>query len=238
MKITFTTYFLTLFIFIQYFLFSLINSQDAPGVGSNTKLKELEDKFGEVNSVYQNISDTMIQVKYNFVLKLRYYYITRRKEKIEKKISNLKTNSQTLSENDFNEITEYINGYKRSCFKFFTLYQTFENLKNTIYKIIKIFFLTLLIATIVIIIISTLIYLYITNKRKNYDALFEENNRSYFQNNYDTETVTIKKKKNKKKKKGIKKEKKKKDNKNDDVDSEDNKNEKNKNESVEILDDK
>ena len=165
--------------------------------------------------------------------------MTRRKEKIEKKISNLKTNSQTLSENDFNEITEYINGYKRSCFKFFTLYQTFENLKNTIYKIIKIFFLTLLIATIVIIIISTLIYLYITSKRKNYDALFEENNRSYFQNNYDTERVTIKQKKNKKKKKGIKKEKKKKDNKNDDdVDSEDNKNEKNKNESVEILDDK
>ena len=98
--------------------------------------------------------------------------------------------------------------------------------------------MTLLIATIVIIIISTLIYLYITNKRKNYDALFEENNRSYFQNNYDTERVTIKQKKNKKKKKGIKKEKKKKDNKNDDVDSEDNKNEKNKNESVEILDDK
>ena len=207
MKIAFTTYFLTLFIFIQYFLFSLINSQDAPGSGSNTKLKELEDKFGEVNSVYQNISETMTQVKYNFVLKLRYYYMTRRKEKIEKKIS--------------------------------TLYQTFENLKNTIYKIIKIFFLTLLIATIVIIIISTLIYLYITSKRKNYEALFEENNRSYFQNNYDTERVTIKQKKNKKKKKGIKKEKKKKDNiNNDDVDSEDNKNEKNKNESVEVLDDK
>ena len=239
MKIAFNTYFLTLFICIQYFLFSLINSQDAPGAGSNTKLKELEDKFGEVNSVYQNISETMTQVKYNFVLKLRYYYMTRRKEKIEKKISNLKTNSQTLSENDFNEITEYINGYKRSCFKFFTLYQTFENLKNTIYKIIKIFFLTLLIATIIIIIISTLIYLYITSKRKNYEALFEENNRSYFQNNYDTERITIKQKKNKKKKKGIKKEKKKKDNKNDeDVDSEDNKNEKNKNENVEILDDK
>ena len=97
MKITFTTYFLTLFIFIQYFLFSLINSQDAPGAGSNTKLKELEDKFGEVNSVYQNISDTMIQVKYNFVLKLRYYYITRRKEKIEKKMmKRMKKKNKTM----------------------------------------------------------------------------------------------------------------------------------------------
>ena len=130
MKITFTIYFLTLFICIQYFLFSLINSQDAPGADSNTKLKELEDKFGEVNSVYQNISETMTQVKYNFVLKLRYYYMTRRKEKIEKKISNLKTNSQTLSENDFNEITEYINGYKRKIFQIFYFISNFRKFEE------------------------------------------------------------------------------------------------------------
>ena len=174
MKLNISYSILTILIYFFFFLISEVNSQD-------DKIKEIEDKFSEMNSVYQNISEMMTGVKYNLILKYRYSLLTSKKEKIEKYISNIKSNSGSNKEQNINELNDLIISYKKSCNKFISLNDNFENLKNTIIKIIKIFCLTIIIIIVLIIIISSLVYYYLIRKRKSYDILKEEitNNHSF-----------------------------------------------------------
>ena len=189
------------FIYLNFFLITLfisflsqIQSQD----NQESKLKEVEGNISQINSLYQNLTERMQEVQYNFILKLRYKSLTRKKEKAEKMLNDIKLSSSP-SENSLEELNEYVSRYKRSCKKMSKLYDTFEDLKKTVINIIKIFFLTFIITVILVIIISSAIYYYIVRKRRNYDVLQEEMSHSDFRNSYDTELETIKKKKNKKK---------------------------------------
>ena len=235
MKINISYSFLTLLIYFSFFLITEVKSQE-------NKIKEIEDKFSEMNSIYQNITEIMTGIKYNLILKYRYASIKRKKEKIEQCISSTKTSGASNTENNINELNELIYSYKKSCNKFISLYENFEDLKNTIIKIIKIFCLTVIIIIVLILIISSLVYYYLIRKRKSYDILKEEiNNRSFYQNQYDSEIAKIKPTKVKKKKKTKKKSKKKKtsedDNDNDNEnDYKEQKNEKEKSENIEVLD--
>ena len=56
MKLNISYSILTILIYFFFFLISEVNSQD-------DKIKEIEDKFSEMNSVYQNISEMMTGVK-------------------------------------------------------------------------------------------------------------------------------------------------------------------------------
>ena len=192
MKFIYLNFFLILFIF----LLSQIKSQE--NQDSQNKLKEIEYNISQINSLYQNLTERMQEVQYNFILKLRYKSLTRKKEKAEKMLNDIKLSSSP-SENSLEELNEYVSRYKRSCKKMSKLYDTFEDLKKTVINIIKIFFLTFIITVILVIIISSAIYYYIVRKRRNYDVLQEEMSHSDFRNSYDTELETIKKKKNKKK---------------------------------------
>ena len=224
MNFIYLNFFLTLFIS----LLSLIQSQD----NQESKLKEIEENISQINSLYQNITEKMTDIKYNIILKLRYKSLARKKDKVEKQLNKIKS-SGTISEYSLAELREYVYSYGKSCRKVQKLFDTFENLKNTIINIIKIFFLTLIIIIIVVIIISALIYLYIVRKRKSYDILHEEMSHSDFHNTNDPELEIIKKKKNKKKK--FKKKKKAKEYE-EDADSKENVEKKNEN--IEVLDDK
>jgi len=235
MKINISYSFLTLLIYFSFFLITEVKSQE-------NKIKEIEDKFSEMNSIYQNITEIMTGIKYNLILKYRYASIKRKKEKIEQCISSTKTSGASNTENNINELNELIYSYKKSCNKFISLYENFEDLKNTIIKIIKIFCLTVIIIIVLILIISSLVYYYLIRKRKSYDILKEEiNNRSFYQNQYDSEIAKIKPTKVKNKKKTKKKSKKKKtsedDNDNEiENDYKEQKNEKEKSENIEVLD--
>ena len=224
MNFFYLNFFLTLFIS----LLSLIQSQD----NQESKLKEIEENISQINSLYQNLTEKMTDIKYNIVLKLRYKSLARKKDKVEKQLNKIKS-SGTISEYSLSELREYVYSYGKSCRKVQKLFDTFENLKNTIINIVKIFFLTLIIIIIVVIIISALIYLYIVRKRKSYDILHEEMSHSDFHNTNDPELEIIKKKKNKKKK--FKKKKKAKEYE-EDADSKENVEKKNEN--IEVLDDK
>ena len=222
------------FIYLNFFLITLfisllsqIQSQD----NQESKLKEVEENISQINSLYQNLTEKMAEIKYNVILKLRYKSLTRKKEKVEKELNKIKS-SGSINSYALDELNEYVYSYGKSCRKVRKLFDTFESLKNTILNIIRIFFLALIITIIVVIIISALIYLYIVRKNKSYDILNEEMSHSDFHNSNDPELEIIKKK-NKKKK--FKKKKSDKEYKEDAGSKE--KVEK-KNENIEVLDDK
>ena len=225
------------FIYLNFFLITLfisllsqIQSQD----NQESKLKEVEENISQINSLYQNLTEKMTEIKYNVILKLRYKSLTRKKEKVEKELNKIKS-SGSINSYALDELNEYVYSYGKSCRKVRKLFDTFESLKNTILNIIRIFFLTLIITIIVVIIISALIYLYIVRKSKSYDILNEEMSHSEFHNSNDPELEIIKKKNKKNKKKKFKKKKSDKECKEDAGSKE--KVEK-KSENIEVLDDK
>ena len=188
-------------IYLNFFLITLfisllsqIQSQD----NQESKLKEVEENISQINSLYQNLTEKMAEIKYNVILKLRYKSLTRKKEKVEKELNKIKS-SGTINSYTLGELNEYVYSYGKNCRKVRKLFDTFESLKNTILNIIRIFFLTLIITIIVVIIISALIYLYIVRKSKSYDFLNEEMSHSEFHNSNDPELEIIKKKNKKKK---------------------------------------
>ena len=222
------------FIYLNFFLITLfisllsqIQSQD----NQESKLKEVEENISQINSLYQNLTEKMAEIKYNVILKLRYKSLTRKKEKVEKELNKIKS-SGSINSYTLDELNEYVYSYGKSCRKVRKLFDTFESLKNTILNIIRIFFLTLIIAVIVVIIISALIYLYIVRKSKSYDILNEEMSNSEFHNSNDPELEIIKKKNKKKKFKKKKSEKK------YEEDSGSKKKVEKKSENIEVLDDK
>ena len=238
MKLNFPYFFLiSLVLYFLFFTITEISAQSPPE--DQNKLNQIEEEFIQINTLFENITEKMADIKYNYVLKFRYRRLIKKKSKIEKKISYIKSNSETKN---YNDLIEYVYSYKKSCHKFMSLYEDFEKLKSIVYKIIKIFFLTMIICIIFILIISSLVYLYIVRKRKNYDILKEEMSHSHFQNWNDSELESIKNKKSKKKKsKKHSKKKEKEDEKeeedNDDIE-ENNTKENNKNENIEVLDEK
>ena len=238
MKLNFPYFFLiSLVLYFLFFTITEISAQSPPE--DQNKLNQIEEEFIQINTLFENITEKMADIKYNYVLKFRYRRLIKKKSKIEKKISYIKSNSETKN---YNDLIEYVYSYKKSCHKFMSLYEDFEKLKSIVFKIIKIFFLTMIICIIIILIISSLVYLYIVRKRKNYDILKEEMSHSHFQNWNDSELESIKNKKSKKKKsKKHSKKKEKEDEKeeedNDDIE-ENNTKENNKNENIEVLDEK
>ena len=222
------------FIYLNFFLITLfisflsqIQSQD----NQESKLKEVEENISQINSLYQNLTEKMTEIKYNVILKLRYKSLTRKKEKVEKELNKIKS-SGSINSYTLDELNEYVYSYGKSCRKVRKLFDTFESLKNTILNIIRIFFLTLIITIIVVIIISALIYLYIVRKSKSYDFLNEEMSHSEFHNSNDPELEIIKKKNKKKKFK------KKKSDKEYEEDAGSKEKVEKKNENIEVLDDK
>ena len=225
------------YIFSHFLIILIILLQIKSQENQQAIIKEIEENISKIDTIYQNLTEKMTEVKYNIILKYRYKRLESKREKIDKKLNQIKSGN-LISEKILKELKEYVLSYKRSCHKVSELYDFFEDLKNTIINIVKIFFITVIIVIILVIIISTLIYLYIYRKRKNYEILQEEISHSDFQNiNNDSELEKIKEKNKKIKKK--KKREKKKEYDEDDGQNKIKENKKDENvENVEVLDDK
>lgn len=219
--------FITIFIYL-YIILPLINSQvkqSSPQPSEeNKKFQESVDKFEQINLLYKNITEKMIDIKYNILLKIKYRFLVSKHESILNKINNINTTlkNQNKTEeyilNDIYNLNEYIHSYRKACHKMVSLYQSFENLKSTIINLIKIFFLILGILIIIVLIISGIILYYYYKKRRSYTILNEEVSQTNFSNfvdakNSELERIKVKndnidKKEKRKEKKHKKKEKK------------------------------
>ena len=74
-------------IYLLYILLSSVNSQETQISEMENKLKEFISKFNETNSIFKNISQKMENIKYNFILKIKYNILKSKNEKIIEKIN-------------------------------------------------------------------------------------------------------------------------------------------------------
>ena len=226
---------LTILIYF-YIVLPLINSQESKDKplpeDSQKRYKESVEKFEKINILYTNITEQMSDIKYNLLLIFRYKFLVSKHETIIAKIDKIKASlvfknkSEEMILKDIHNLNEYINSYNKSCHKIMSLYESFENLKKTILNLIKIFFLTLAILILIVLIISGIILFSYFKKRRNYNILKEEITHTDFVDvkNSELERIQIDSEINEKKKEKKHKNK--------------NKKKKEKTENIEVLDDK
>ena len=182
--------YLTIFFsaYLLYIFLLSINCQEAKISEIEKKIKEFMNRFNETNSIFKNISQKMENIKYNFILKIKYNILKSKNEKILKKLDTLKTYFNTSKIGDSHilkelyDLNEHLESYIISCYKTIKLHNSFKNLNTSIISLIKIFAITLIIIFSVALIIFGIIYFYRYRKRKSYEILTQEYNHSSFRN--------------------------------------------------------
>ena len=180
-------------IYLLYIFLSGVNSQESQISEMENKLKEFIGKFNETNSIFKNISQKMENIKYNFILKIKYNILKTKNKKILEKINYLTTyfNTSKIEESnlvkELYNLNEHLESYAISCYKTIKLHNSFKNLNITIITLIKIFSITLIIIFTFALIIFIIIYIYRYRKRKSYEILKEEYNHTSFRNINDSE---------------------------------------------------
>ena len=192
-------------VYLLYIFLSGVNSQETKISEMEKKFKDFIDKFNETNSIFKNISQKMENIKYNFILKIKYNALKSKNSKILQKINNLTTyfNTSGIGESylikELYNLNEHLESYILSCYKTIKLHNSFKNLKTSIITLIKIFSITLIIVFSFALIIFIIIYIYRYRKRKSYEILKEEYNHSSFRNINDSEYEKFESNKTKKK---------------------------------------
>ena len=201
---------LPLILYLSFTSLSLIKAQNLELSELQKKFEKALDNFSQTNKIFQEITNQIKEIKFNFILKIKYSELTSKKETILQKIKNIKdylNNNNKIK--DFNLAKElhnlsiHIERFENNCYKIIKLYESFGNINILISNIAKIFIIIIILGIIFAIIFSVIKYIYIYRRRKNYELLSEEINHSSFSNINDSvfDNINIKPKgKNKKKK--------------------------------------
>ena len=201
---------LPLILYLSFTSLSLIKAQNLEISELQKKFEKVLDNFSQTNKIFQEITNQIKEIKFNFILKIKYSELTSKKETIHQKIKNIKdylNNNNKIK--DFNlakelhNLSMHIERFENNCYKIIKLYESFGNINILISNIAKIFIIIIILGIIFAIIFSVIKYIYIYRRRKNYELLSEEINHSSFSNINDSvfDNINIKPKgKNKKKK--------------------------------------
>ena len=195
---SFITIFLSLY--ILFIFFSFCKSEQIGISEAQNKFDDLINKFNETNALFQNITQKMENIKYNFILKIKYKFLKEKKEKIAQKIKTIKEylNTNKIEKSnlmkEIYDLSEHIESFIISCYKTIKLYNSFNNLIDAIITLIKIFFFILAIALSFAFIFFVIIYYYRYRRRKSYEILKQEITHSSFRNIKDRDLDVIKSK--------------------------------------------
>ena len=189
-----------LFLYILYILFSFCKSEEIGISEAHNKYDNIINKFNETSIIFQNITQKMENIKYNFILKIKYKFLKEKKEKIDKKIKTIKEyfNSSKIEKSnlmkEIYDLNEHIESFIISCYKTIKLYNSFNNLLSSIITLIKLFFFILAIALSFALIFFVIIYYIRYRRRKSYEILKQEITHSSFRNIKDRDLGVIKSK--------------------------------------------
>ena len=200
---------LPLILYLSFTSLSLIKAQNLEISELQKKFEKVLDNFSQTNKIFQEITNQIKDIKFNFILKIKYSELTSKKETILQKIKNIKDYLNSNNKiKDFNlakelhNLSMHIERFENNCYKIIKLYESFGNINILISNIAKIFIIIIILGIIFAIIFSVIKYIYIYRRRKNYELLSEEINHSSFSNINDSvfDNINIKPKgKNKKK---------------------------------------
>ena len=183
--------FLLILLSIMLFLFSLspIKSQKNELSSEKALFNEELIYFNKTNIKLEHINDMMSNIKYNIILLIKHKDLIRTHDSINSEVNKIKTQ---LDENkyDKNKIMEEINKLNKTLTKFDSKYKemihsikSFEQIKNIILNMIKIFFIVLLIIIIVVLLIIGIVSFFVIRSQRRYHILHEEHS----QDNIDIE---------------------------------------------------
>ena len=203
--------FLTIIIYLYILIisFSSINSQKIEKSEAQNKFKKILENFNKTNQLYQEINKKMKNIRFNFILKIKYSNLKTKQEKIVQKINSIKENFKKDKIDNNNSLKEIhnlnilIESYSNNCYNIINLYDSFTNLNDLVVNIIKIFVIIIIIGIIFAMIYSGIRYIYMYRTRKNYEILRQEINHSSFRNINDSDFEKNKLKGKNKKKNGI-----------------------------------
>ena len=197
-----------LYLYILIISFSSIKSQKIEKSEAQNEFKKILENFDKTNPLYQKLNDKMKNIRFNFILKIKYNNLKTKQEKIVNKINSIKENFQKDKIDNNNSLKEIhnlnilIESYINNCYNIINLYDSFTNLNDLVVNIIKIFVIIIIIGIIFAMIYSGIRYIYMYRTRKNYEILRQEINHSSFRNINDSDFEKTKlngKNKNKKK---------------------------------------
>ena len=197
-----------LYLYILIVSFSSIKSQKIEKSEAQNEFKKILENFDKTNPLYQKLNDKMKNIRFNFILKIKYNNLKTKQEKIVNKINSIKENFQKDKIDNNNSLKEIhnlnilIESYINNCYNIINLYDSFINLNDLVVNIIKIFVIIIIIGIIFAMIYSGIRYIYMYRTRKNYEILRQEINHSSFHNINDSDFEKTKlngKNKNKKK---------------------------------------
>ena len=182
-----------LYLYILIVSFSSIKSQKIEKSEAQNEFKKILENFDKTNPLYQKLNDKMKNIRFNFILKIKYNNLKTKQEKIVNKINSIKENFQKDKIDNNNSLKEIhnlnilIESYINNCYNIINLYDSFINLNDLVVNIIKIFVIIIIIGIIFAMIYSGIRYIYMYRTRKNYEILRQEINHSSFRNINDSD---------------------------------------------------
>ena len=78
------------YIFPHFLIILIILLQIKSQENQQAIIKEIEENISKIDTTYQNLTEKMTEVKYNIILKYRYKRLESKREKIDKKLNQIK----------------------------------------------------------------------------------------------------------------------------------------------------
>jgi hypothetical protein len=181
MKIFSFSYLLILISIIIYsFILSEVKAQEDILPEEKQLLKECLFYWNKTEGFFKEISETLKNVKFNILIRMRYNNLISRNNKIRINIIKIqeKLNSNSYVKykimSDLNKLKIDIREYEKNCVKTYRGYIQSQHLKNIILDTIKIALIIIIIVSIIVLAAIGIISLYVIKKQSKYDKLEEE----------------------------------------------------------------
>ena len=88
------------YIFSHFLIILIILFQIKSQENQQTIIKEIEENISKIDTTYQNLTEKMTEVKYNIILKYRYKRLESKREKIGKKLNQIKSGTLIFSSSE------------------------------------------------------------------------------------------------------------------------------------------
>ena len=175
-------YYLKKYIILYFFIiyFSFIKTQNDTFIQEKQLFNEYVLNYNNSISKIKEINDKLSDIKYNFILLIKFNNLKKTNQIIEKQISELynELNSNTCDKikinEGLNELNKTLLKFDKKCNDLNHAFNKFDMTKINLIKIIKKVLNALIILTIIVFLIAGAITLFIIKKQKKYRKIRED----------------------------------------------------------------